>query len=115
MLLERKNSVASMLRCHIYICIMSTVFIVSACNFPHKIEIQQGSPEIENWVENISIGMSKKEVLEQAGPPSVSNLFDNNRWYYVYQLRSQGELVANKKIEIVFNANGKVATINQEL
>ena len=54
---------------------------------PYKINIQQGNYLEEKDVEQIEPGMTRSQVRFLLGTPMVEDLFNDNRWDYVYYLK----------------------------
>ena len=54
---------------------------------PYRINIQQGNYLEEREVDEIQPGMTRSQVHFLLGTPMVVDLFDANRWDYVYYLK----------------------------
>ena len=54
---------------------------------PYRINIQQGNYLEEREVDEILPGMTRSQVRFLLGTPMVTDLFDPNRWDYVYYLK----------------------------
>ena len=58
----------------------------------HKIDIQQGNVITQEMIEELEIGMSRRDVQFVMGSPMLVSPFRENRWDYIYTLRpSRGE------------------------
>jgi outer membrane protein assembly factor BamE len=75
------------------------VFSLTACSsfrFPgvYKIGIQQGHIITQEMVEQLKLGMSKRQVRFVLGNTLLPNTFNDDRWDYAYSVRrgSQGEI-----------------------
>jgi outer membrane protein assembly factor BamE len=68
----------------------------SSFRFPgvYKIGIQQGHIITEEMVEQLKLGMTKRQVRFVLGNSLVPNTFNDDRWDYPYSVRrgSQGEI-----------------------
>lgn len=78
----------------ILIALVITLSAVSGCarlrNFslkPYKINIQQGNYLEEEDVDMIEPGMTRSQVRFLLGTPMVEDLFNDQRWDYVYYLK----------------------------
>lgn len=54
---------------------------------PYKINIQQGNFLDEEDIDQIEPGMTRSQVRYLLGTPMVADLFNENRWDYVYYLK----------------------------
>jgi outer membrane protein assembly factor BamE len=61
---------------------------------PYKADINQGSVLNRFSINQLKIGMSKKQVQELIGPPSVIDPFHNNQWDYInHSTMGLGEVI----------------------
>lgn len=60
----------------------------------HKVNIQQGHIITEEMVNNLKLGMTKRQVRFVLGNSLTPNLFNDDRWDYPYSIRkgSEGEI-----------------------
>jgi outer membrane protein assembly factor BamE len=75
------------------------LFSVTACSsfrFPgvHKVGIQQGHIITQEMVDQLKLGMSKRQVRFVLGNTLLPDTFNDDRWDYPYSVRrgSQGEI-----------------------
>ncbi len=54
---------------------------------PYKINIQQGNYLEDEDVDQVQPGMTRSQVRFLLGTPMVEDLFNSNRWDYVYYLK----------------------------
>lgn len=85
-----------------------------ACtNWIYRIDVPQGNFLDERDVEKLRIGMTKDQVIYVLGNPVVDDSFDDDTWYYVYDMkrgmRKRGEDF-QKRMIITFE-DEKVADI----
>lgn len=99
---------------------LSVVFLVivtlstTACsNWIFRIDVPQGNYLDDRDVEKLRIAMTKEQVIFVLGNPVVEDSFDNNTWYYVYEMKrgmkKRGEDF--KKDLIIRFEDGKVAEV----
>lgn len=86
----------------------------SACtNWIYRIDVPQGNFLDQRDVTKLRVGMTKEQVIYVLGNPVVQDSFDNDTWYYVYDMkrgmRKRGEDF-QKQMVITFN-NDKVETV----
>lgn len=60
--------------------ILSLVFSLSACVY--KMDIYQGNVVDEDRVEQLELGMSRRQVIDLLGSPQVLDPFHTQRWDY---------------------------------
>ena len=68
----------------------------------YRVLVQQGNLIEENKVDALKINMSKKQVIFLMGEPIVSNIFDKNRWDYVYYRKRDPEKTKLSMVSIFF-------------
>jgi len=72
----------------------------------------------EDRIAQVKPGISKNDVFEALGSPTVTSTFDDNTWYYVGQRTEREaffapELTDHKVIEIKFDDTDHVRTIDR--
>lgn len=68
----------------------------------YRVLVQQGNVIEESKVDALKINMSKKQVTFLMGEPIVSNIFDKNRWDYVYYRKRDPEQTILNIVSIFF-------------
>lgn len=84
--------------------------LVAGCNYvpsipfmsPHKIEIQQGNYVTQDMVDKLKPGMTRGQVRFALGTPLIADPFHTDRWDYVYLYERKGQLVAKRRMVVVF-------------
>jgi len=81
---------------------------LSACSylkFPgvYRIAVQQGNIIDQKKVNQLKVGMSKRQVQFVMGSPLVNDAFHENRWDYVYQLRKGDDTLRNRRFTVYFD------------
>lgn len=60
----------------------------SACsNWIYRIDVPQGNFLDQRDVSKLRIGMTKEQVIYVLGNPVVQDSFDDDTWYYVYDMK----------------------------
>jgi len=80
----------------------------------HKIDIQQGNYVTQDMIAKLKPGMSRSQVRFALGTPLVTDPFHPDRWDYVYVLQKKGEVVAQRRIVVVFK-DEKLARIDGDV
>ena len=99
----------------ITIALCSTLLLV-ACLQPYRMEIQQGNLFDQNTLDQVKVGMTKKQVRFLLGTPLVNDPFHANRWDYFYSLYSYDKNIAERyQISVVFSEKGVSEIIRGQL
>ena len=68
--------------------VMVMIFSTAACkNWIYRIDIPQGNYLDDRDVEKLRIAMTKEQVIFVLGHPVVEDSFDNDKWYYIYEMK----------------------------
>jgi len=79
----------------------------------HKIDIQQGNLLSAEAVSQVTIGMSKGQVIDLLGRPLTSNQLNPERWEFIYSNNRSGEKPKVKRLSLEFK-NEIVADLDVE-
>jgi outer membrane protein assembly factor BamE len=72
---------------------------------PYKVDVQQGNQVTQDMVEKLKPGMTRSQVRFLLGTPLVVDPFRNDRWDYVYLYYKGGQLIEQRRISILFEAD----------
>lgn len=75
---------------------------VSNLSLIHKQTIQQGNALSQKQLDLVQIGMSKEEVRQELGTPSLVDVFHQDRWEYIYWLKAPGDEAVLKTLTLHF-------------
>ena len=75
-----------------------------------KIDIGQGNIVETKAVEQLRIGMSKRQVKFVLGSPLIQDAFHPNRWDYFYSLKKGKESTKNKHLAVFFKEDKLIRT-----
>ncbi len=78
----------------------------------YRVLVQQGNFIEESKVESLKINMSKEQVIFLLGEPVLDNIFDNNRWDYVYFRKRDPEETQLNMVSIFFEKD-KIASMKR--
>ena len=82
---------------------------------PYRMEIQQGNFVTQEMVSRLSPGMSKEQVRLALGTPLLTDIFNADRWDYVYYREPQGGGAREqRKLSVHFN-DGKLARLDGDV
>ena len=60
---------------------------LTACSI-HRLDVQQGNVIEQEQVDQLEIGITKDQVVFLMGTPLIIDIFRENRWDYVYSLKT---------------------------
>lgn len=86
----------------LFSCILLTVLTCSACGLIYKQNIQQGNALEEEELQQLYIGMNKRQVLFVLGSPSIQDPFEQQRWDYVQTYSRRGEPMVQRTVTLTF-------------
>lgn len=84
--------------------------LLSGCNLIYKQSIQQGNAIEQDSLDQVEIGMTKRQVNLLMGTAAVQDPFHKDRWDYVYEYRPRGN-DGNKRIVTILFENNKVTDV----
>ena len=92
------------------ILIQMTMIKVSGCQLlpdnaqlkSYRVLVQQGNVIDESKVDSLKINMTKEQVIFLMGEPVVNNIFDKERWDYVYYKKRDPEETQLNIVSIFF-------------
>lgn len=79
----------------------------------YRMDIQQGNLLDAEQVDQLEVGMTRSQVRFLLGTPMVIDVFDANRWDYVYSLRQGRSRKVTKRHLVVWFDGDQVARIEE--
>lgn len=83
-----------------FVFLIATSFLLSGCLY--RLTIQQGNRVSEQESAKLRIGMSKSQVVGLLGKPVLDNVFEENRWYYIYTEQKGNQKMIKKGVVLYF-------------
>jgi len=74
----------------------------------HKIDIQQGNVITQDIIDQLQPGMSRRQVQFVAGSPMLSDVFHQDRWDYVYQMKPGRGKRSSEHVSLFFEDDALV-------
>jgi len=74
----------------------------SACNLIYKQNIQQGNALEQDDIDELYVGMNKRQVLFVLGTPSIQDPFQQHRWDYVQTFSRRGGDLVQRTVTLKF-------------
>lgn len=68
----------------------------------YKIDVQQGNLIDQETIDQLRPGMNKRQVLYIMGSPMLIDVFNDDRWDYVYSEQKEGGPRLQKRISLFF-------------
>ena len=92
------------------ILIQITMITISGCQLipenaqlrSYRVLVQQGNVIEESKVDSLKINMTKEQVIFLMGEPVINNIFDKERWDYVYYKKRDPEISQLNMVSIFF-------------
>jgi outer membrane protein assembly factor BamE len=84
--------------------------LLNACSylkFPgvYRIAVQQGNIIDQKKVDQLKMGMSRRQVQFVMGSPLMNDAFHEDRWDYIYQVRRGGETLRDRRFTVFFEGD----------
>ena len=76
--------------------------LISGCNVVYKQNIQQGNALEQEDIDQLYLGMNKRQVLFLLGSPSIRDPFDQERWDYIQTFSRRGGKMVQRTITLRF-------------
>ena len=80
----------------------------------YRIDVQQGNAVDREMLDRLEIGMDRNKVRFILGTPLLADPFHQDRWDYVYSLRSGSEPEVRQRVSLYF-ADDRLARIEDHL
>ena len=71
----------------------------------YKPTITQGSDLEIDAVKKITIGMTKDDVINLIGTPSINDPFHQDQWDYIHHSSIDGEMLVHYRLTLIFSEN----------
>jgi outer membrane protein assembly factor BamE len=119
---EPENGVPDMRRKLTTLVLIATLVCMTGCSMvrgftlrPYRINIQQGNYLEEDEVDLIEPGMTRSQVRFLLGTPMVADIFNEQRWDYVYYLKIGRTREVFRRHFVVFFEGDEVVRIEKDL
>jgi len=86
--------------------LLALVLLLNGCALTYKMDIQQGNPVTQAFIEKLKPGMSRQEVQFILGTPIIEDPFHGNRWDYFFSLhKGNAPTETQQRISIFFDGD----------
>lgn len=80
----------------------------------HRYDLPQGNYVTQAMLDRVQVGMSKLQVRRALGTPMLTDVFQPNRWNYVFSFRHPNGRVDLRKVVVQFNEQENVAGVQAD-
>lgn len=95
------------------VAVLAVLLMLSACSLPvfFRVPVVQGNVVTAKNVNQLEIGMTKRQVEYVMGTPLVDSSFETDRWDYVFYYRDPRAQERKSELNLYFT-NGELAEID---
>lgn len=89
---------------------LCVTLLVGGCGFVgfpgvYKIDVEQGNLVLQDMVDQLRPGMSRRQVRFIMGSPLVEDTFHPDRWDYPYVIRNGQNIIREAQVTILFDGD----------
>ena len=84
-----------------------TGLTLGACSI-YKAPVTQGNIVTTEQVSLLKIGMTRQQVQQTLGSPLLQDVFNSNRWDYIYRVSKSNGLLEQRSMTVTFDGDGKL-------
>lgn len=85
--------------------ILVIAIATSGCGIIYKAPIHQGNLLDERNVQQLQVGMSRRQVIALLGSPVIADPFHQSRWDYVASQKRKGKKLVVKRFAVFFDGD----------
>ncbi len=95
---------------YLFIALLAVLTLNTGCKLIYKQNVQQGNAHEQDDLDQVELGMSKKQVSYLLGTPAVHDPFHQDRWDYISMLSRRGGEPVRRLVTLTFENDLLVAT-----
>jgi len=95
---------------YLFIVLLAVLTLNTGCKLIYKQNVQQGNAHEQDDLDQVEIGMSKKQVSYLLGTPAIHDPFHQDRWDYISMLSRRGGEPVRRLVTLTFENDLLVAT-----
>ncbi len=95
---------------YLLIALMAVLILNTGCKLIYKQNIQQGNAHEQEDLDQLELGMTKKQVAYLLGTPAVHDPFHQNRWDYISMLSRRGGEPVRRLVTLTFENDVLIET-----
>lgn len=94
----------------LFITLIAVLSLNTGCKLIYKQNVQQGNAHEQDDLDQVQLGMSKKQVSYLLGTPAIHDPFHHDRWDYISLLSRRGGEPVRRLVTLTFENNLLIAT-----
>ena len=87
---------------YLFIALLAVLTLNAGCKLIYKQNVQQGNAHEQDDLDQVELGMSKKQVSYLLGTPAVHDPFHQDRWDYISMLSRRGGEPVRRLVTLTF-------------
>ena len=95
---------------YLFIVLLATLVLNTGCNLIYKQNVQQGNAHEQEDLDQVELGMTKKQVAYLLGTPAVHDPFHKDRWDYISMFSRRGGEPVRRLVTLTFENDLLIAT-----
>lgn len=95
---------------NLFIAMMAALILTGGCKLIYKQNVQQGNAHEQEDLDQLEVGMTKKQVAYLLGTPAVHDPFHQDRWDYISMLSRRGGEPVRRLVTLTFENDVLIAT-----
>ncbi len=88
--------------------VLLALWLITACKGFYRPEVQQGNVVTQEMVDQLKIGMSRRQVRFVLGTPLIEDPFHQDRWDYYYSRLSHNQGLQRRIVSVFFKDDALV-------
>lgn len=95
---------------YLFLALIAVLTLNTGCKLIYKQNVQQGNAHEQEDLDQITLGMTKKQVAYLLGTPAVQDPFHKDRWDYISMLSRRGGEPVRRLVTLTFENDVLIAT-----
>lgn len=95
---------------YLLIVLLATLTLNTGCGLIYKQNVQQGNAHEQEDLDQVELGMTKKQVAYLLGTPAINDPFHHDRWDYISMFSRRGGDPVRRLVTLTFEDDLLVAT-----
>ena len=95
---------------YLFIVLLAVFTLNTGCKLIYKQNVQQGNAHEQEDLDQVELGMSKKQVAYLLGTPAVHDPFHQDRWDYISMFSRRGSDPVRRLVTLTFEDDLLIAT-----
>lgn len=95
---------------YLFLALIAVLTLNTGCKLIYKQNVQQGNAHEQEDLDQVQLGMTKKQVAYLLGTPAVQDPFHKDRWDYISMLSRRGGEPVRRLVTLTFENDVLIAT-----